>query len=220
MIRQLTLWVTTLIIIGVIGCGAPRIPTNLSAGEGGYVVVSLGATNLTKAHTHYLSIRQLATKSELQMGIQLYGLPFTKQTPDFDVKPDLAGMVLTRRLPPGEYELTGFVIVSDLGNRTVVSGPKNELGIRFRVELEKATYLGRYVSHTTSVLDQSRQLKSVNYMVVSDEQVQDIATAKKKNEIPAAIEIGKQVVEASRLKHPLIHDQPISSPAILKNMGL
>jgi hypothetical protein len=220
MIRKLTLWTSSLVVISLVACGATRITTNLTTGEGGYIVVSLGATKLTKAKTHYLSIRQLATKSELQMGVQFHGLPFTKQTVDFEVNQDAAGQVLTRRLPPGEYELTGFVIVSDLANKTVVSGSKNELGIRFRVESEKVTYLGRYLSHTTSVFDASKQFESVYYMVVTDEQLQDIAIAKRKNDIPTEIAISKQVVDSSRLKHTLIHSQPLSSSAILRGMGL
>lgn len=204
MAKTLALWLGALLLAGLTACGATRIATNLPTGEGGYIVVSLGAARLAPDQTYYLNFRQLATKSELQVGVHFHGLPFVRQAVDFEVDRGEAGNVITRRVPPGEYEVTQFITSSNLGYKNVISGPKNELGIRFKVDREKATYLGRYLVHTTSAVDASGQLRPVNYVVVADEEARDVAIAKQKRELPLDIDVSRQIVDSSQLKHPLV----------------
>ena len=109
-------------------------------------------------------------------------MPFINQKTDFE-DGDEMGVVEVRKLPPGNFEL--FKVEGALYGGVIQWRwqSKDSFSIPFTIEAGKATYIGHFQGHSTSVrsvLSLGAPLPSGAYFVVSNQYDHDLQIARKK----------------------------------------
>jgi hypothetical protein len=124
-------------------------------------------------------------------------------------KPDVAdgretGIVDVRRLPPGDYEIFYFTVLSRFGSEDETFfywDAKEDFSIPFSIAPGHATYVGEFTAVWVRGQDILRFLNSV-YFLLSDKGRRDVPIARRKE--PGLGEVTSVVADPCAVGHPLV----------------
>jgi hypothetical protein len=156
-----------------------------SGQDSGHVVLSLGQPVGSIALTSTLFMRRLGTPDL----VEIECAPIkSNAVPDFESQTD-SGMVIMKKLPPGEYEIYGFQLGIN-GDFMTLSGQLSS-PVRFSVRQREVSYIGNYslqlVQQADTTATQKGQVVTVAVsalalkMKMSDAQKRDIKIATTRN---------------------------------------
>ena len=116
---------------------------NYAGADSGTVIVTLGQTN--ENYMNYSSVWFKSKEAE-DLGAFQYD-PKSLLDPSPKDFADRKGAVtfITQKLPPGEYEITGFSSGSDYGTSSVTYRNRSTVAIPFSVKAGEVSYLGQYL---------------------------------------------------------------------------
>ena len=141
-------------------------------GDGfGYAVVSVGVLKSALFTSTSLGFIELATRSPGVFGYAPKLLVGDRTPRDFD-SPVQEGTIAVRRLPPGDYEITGAGGVWLAGLNRVSKSIRFTPPVSFSIVTGKVSYLGSYV-----VGEDGNAVSGTASLSVTDEQARDLAVA-------------------------------------------
>jgi hypothetical protein len=106
-----------------------------------------------------------------------------------------SGFVITKKLPPGQYEIYNY----EIRGTPMTWSSKTPFSIPFTIESGKATYIGNFARGCWCEVNTIAA--NLGYFVISDQSARDIPIARAKE--PALTEINLGVWDATKLNSPI-----------------
>lgn len=182
MIRLARMFAVVIVIITLNGCAAMKSEPDYSGADAGYLVVAMGEgvdTNYSSYKLFYQNINDPKIAGALNFNSAGFIGP-----PTLDFKGEERGVVLIKKLPPGDYKLINFEIYMN-GANLVPSmwwKSKDDFSIPFKISTGTGTYLGDFkaVGQIFRSVFGLKHAIGGAYFVVSDKSSRDIPVAKQK----------------------------------------
>ena len=195
-----------LLSVGLIGAASAREPPAYSGPDAGYVVLAVGTSS-----NHYSNYRlHLRKNGDTTFDQYFEYIPrdlFVGQSADFS-EPDEKGVVISRPLPPGDYEIYNLEVL-----RTVSRDfwkAKDDFSITFTVKTGETTYLGDFRG---MMLGQPRLFGPSGdgaYFIVSDKSARDLPLARSKKDTPAKGNVTNAIPDPAMVNSFFVRSEPLA----------
>jgi hypothetical protein len=122
------------------------------------------------------------------------------------VGPDEAGIVKTRSLTPGDWEVYSFFVTDQLGN---IFSVKDDFSIPFTIRTGRATYVGDFKAVGTTIKNIfGMTMPGGARMVVTDKSARDLAIAQSKSPSLGPVDVTVFNVDTLSNSSLSAHDEP------------
>jgi hypothetical protein len=128
---------------------------------------------------------------------------FSPRPRDLDYQGREAGRVISRELPPGQYEIFDFGFSGTLIVAGVEWSSASPFSIPFTIRPGEATYIGNFARAPSLGTPLEGQLGAVGYFVVSDQSERDLPIARTKAADLPPVRV--EVPDVSALGHPMFY---------------
>ena len=192
--------------------GMPAGISQPPSGQGGVLFGSLGVGMQTPYTQQGLRYRLKGKKESALIVFRESGIGIGDTPIDF-TEGAAKGSVFAIRLPPGEYELCNvyfFVNRGQYGSASFTA--KNDFSIPFRVTEGDATYLGEFLTYSTTGKNfLGMSVPGGGYFVVNDKLERDYALLGKKGIVIPKERVIDSTIDTSSIHLPIFQANPGSS---------
>ncbi len=222
MVRLVQMLAMVVLAVMLAGCATLDPSPDYTGADAGFLVVAMGEGADTFYGSYKLFYRN---KADTKITGRVYfpsGLWAIKMR-DYYRDDDRGGLVLIKKLPPGDYELVNFEIYNDglhgPGGAQLTSDmwwkSKEDFSIPFKISEGAATYVGEFkaVGMRFHPFLKGKYAVGGAYFVVSDKSDRDVAIAKQKQ--PAIKKVELSVPNVDALNNPLLRSK--ESPPVMES---